>query len=321
MKNKLLSFFTCLSILMIGAFALVGCSQSGPVGVTTASEFLAEFETASKVTLGADITLVEKLDVTKDIEIDLNNHTLTFDVTDNDCLLQNNIYVKSTIKNGKISPTSSIEITTLNGFITNDGELTISNVEIELNNISADIEENTNAILNTGEGVLTVKDSKITMNAKAGTYKAVGVFNIGKICEIERSVVTLNSETSGSIYGIYNYIDDADEATVGRRIALIKDSTINVTSKAVNSVSGIFSESYLGGENISRVSISGNTKVNVVRDVAEGSGKKTYGFRAKGNATIVGANNATLTIVDNTDCTKLERATETAGDYTGVIED
>ena len=105
MKKKLFSFLLAFCLIMPAMFALTACDDDpvDPNGVKTEAEFLSKFETDSKITLGANITLEEMVDINKDIEIDLNSYTLTFAGT-NDCLFQNNEGKNAIIKNA--NPTS-----------------------------------------------------------------------------------------------------------------------------------------------------------------------------------------------------------------------
>ena len=265
-----------------------------------------------------DIELENKIDFNRDVVLDLNDNTLTFA---SDCpYLINNLANKTvTIKNGTIEYTSSIVVNAITSFINNYGNLTLDNVSVELENLRGNGVNNINAFGNWGEGVLVITDSQIVMNAYTAetNYKTVGVFTLGRTFEFVNSTLTVYCESTGSAYGIYNYIDDG-ESNTGTRTANIVNSTIDVTSTAINSVSGIFSESYLEGENTTIINIGENTVVNVTRiNEATDGNKKTYGLRAKGNATINGANNATITITDETGCTILYRGAET----TGVIND
>ncbi len=327
--KKFLKVFGIAAFVAIAGIALSACGgkkEEEPaeiVGVKTEAEFLETFEVESVVKLGADITLAEKIDINKDIEIDLNNHKLTFG-GDNQYL----IYVATgktvTIKNGRIEHASTELIEVIKSYITNRGTLTLKNINLQITDVDAIGPDNVNAVGNWGEGVLTIENSTISMTTKADTtnnFKPTGLWNMGRTFNFTNSTLNVVGTTTGSMYGVYDYIDDSESDT-GTRTLNITGSTINATSTVVNSLSGVFAESYLSGtDNKTIINIGANTVVNVTRSAETGSGKKTYALRAKGNATITGADNATLTITDATECQQIERGVESNEGGTGVIED
>ena len=322
MKKFLFGLLAVLFVVPM-ALAMVGCGNTVD-GVKTLEEFLAKYETEDTIVLGADLKLEENLNIDKDFVIDLNNYTLTFDGNN-----QNLVYVNAgrnvTIKNGKIRYTSEVDPAQTMSCITNFGNLTVEKVDLKFDNLNVQNNEEPHRLdgfANWGEGALVIRKSVITMNIDDTTrnYKTCGVFSLGRSFVFENSVLTMNCSANSS-YGIYNYINVGEE-NPGTRTATITGSTVNLTSNSINSISGIFAESYVSGEeNVAKVVIGKGTKINVIRDVETGSGKTTYALRAKGNAVITGANNATLTITDETECTKLEGGIETNEGGIGVIED
>ena len=320
MKKVLYSMLAFMLVLPL-AFGLVACGNNEPeiAGVESAEEFLEAFATESSVALGANITLEEKLDIDKDIEINLNGKTLTFAGT-NQYLIDVAEDKNVTIKNGTIDYTSSVVIQVIKSLINNHGNLVLKNINLQANNIDANGPDNINAVGNNGEGILTLQNSIITINTKEDTtndFKPIGVWNLGRTFTVTNTVINVSTTTVGSSYGVYNYINEG-EVDPGTRTVTISGTTINFTSSVINTACGVFAESYVEGEdNKAVITIGANTVVNVTRTAESGSGKKTYGLRAKGNAVITGANNATITLTDNTECTQLERGPET----TGVIED
>ena len=324
MKKFIYSMLAFLFVLPL-MLGLAACGKKeGVSGVKTVEEFLAKFDAEASVTLGANLKLEENLNVDKDFVIDLNNYTLTFDGNN-----QNLVYVNAgrnvTIKNGKIRYTSEVDPAQTMSCITNFGNLTVEKVDLKFDNLNVQNNEEPHRLdgfANWGEGALVIRKSVITMNIDDTTrnYKTCGVFSLGRSFVFENSVLTMNCSANSS-YGIYNYINVGEE-NPGTRTATITGSTVNLTSNSINSISGIFAESYVSGEeNVAKVIIGQGTRVNVTRTAESGSGKKTYALRAKGNATISGANNATLTIVDVTDCTQYERGMEAGEAGTGVITD
>ena len=83
MKKKLLSFLTCLSIILIGAFALVGCGDDPAdtnIYVTTETQLVTAVNNASnnaKIVLKNDIQLTNQLIVTKTLTLDLNGKEIS----------------------------------------------------------------------------------------------------------------------------------------------------------------------------------------------------------------------------------------------------
>lgn len=324
MKKVLYSMLAFMLVLPL-AFGLVACGNNEPeiAGVESAEEFLEAFAAESSVALGANITLEEKLDIDKDIEINLNGKTLTFagdiNIDTAKFIIRNNAERTVKIKNGTIVYTSEVDSELTFSCITNYGNLTLENVSLQFGNLNVATGDNRlDGIANWGEGNVVIKNSTIslTVDDTSRVYKTCGIFSLGRSLVFENSTLTLNCSANSS-YGIYNYIN-VGEVDPGTRTATITGSTINLTGAEINSLSGVFAESYVEGEDNKAVIIIGaNTVVNVTRTAESGSGKITYGLRAKGNAVITGANNATITLTDNTECTKLERGPET----TGVIED
>lgn len=81
MKKKLLNILACLSIILIGAFALVGCGDDPDTNIYVSTE--AQLTTAvansnnNKIVLKNDIELTEQLVVTKKLTLDLNGKELS----------------------------------------------------------------------------------------------------------------------------------------------------------------------------------------------------------------------------------------------------
>lgn len=290
-----------------------------------------------------NIADIPALNITNNAMILLNGNTLTFASTD-PYVIRNEAGNALMIQNGAISYTSSITLSATTSLINNFGQLMMEGVDIELNNIyghSADAEHEAEAvgridgIANWGAGEVSIRDCQITMDtnvddpSKAKQYKTCGIFNLGEAFEFVDSILNVEINVANSSYAIYNYIN-IGETDAGTRAFRIEGSTINVTSTVRNSLSGIFAESYELDPNTAIINIGADTVVNVTRDTTDTtiSGKNTYALRAKGNATINGANNATLNITDPTGCTQIERGMEenddgTTGSYgvTGVIND
>lgn len=324
MKKILYSMLAFMLVLPL-AFGLVACGNNEPeiAGVESAEEFLEAFATESSVALGANITLEEKLDIDKDIEINLNGKTLTFAGT-NQYLIDVAEGKNVTIKNGTIDYTSDVVIQVIKSLINNHGNLVLKNINLQANNIDANGPSNINAVGNNGEGVLTLQNSIITINTKENTtnsFKPIGVWNLGRTFTVTNTVINVSTTTVGSSYGVYNYINEG-EVDPGTRTVTISGTTINFTSSVINTACGVFAESYVEGEdNKAVITIGANTVVNVTRTAESGSGGKTYGLRTKGNAVITGANNATITLTDNTECAQFEKGAEVGDAGTGVIED
>lgn len=332
--KKLLKMFAIALVVAVSGTFLVACgdkkgketeqtSNEQPVeeiqiqpNVNTEEEFFDKVEAGSAIVLGSNLTIQSKITFRKDVEINLNGHTLTFAGTV-DQLIRNNPSKTVTIKNGKIEYASEVIVGFQHAFIENYGNLTIDNVEIEINNVDCNDVQAVAVFFNLYDGVLVIQNSTITMNAPGTTsnYKPVGIENLGKIFNLINSTVTVNSNSTGSIYGVYNYINV--DINSGVRTTTISGSTINVTSTQINSITGVFAESYRDGDDIAKIMIDAGTVVNVTRDAQTGSGKNTYALRAKGNAIITGASNAELLITDETDCEQILRGEET----TGIIED
>ena len=335
--KKLLKMFAIALVVAVSGTILVACgdkkdketeqtSNEQPAeeiqiqpNVNTEEEFFNKVEAGSAIVLGSNLTIQSKITFRKDVEINLNGHTLTFAGTV-DHLIRNNPSKTVTIKNGKIEYASEVIVGFQHAFIENYGNLTIDNVEIEINNVDCNDVQAVAVFFNLYDGVLVIQNSTITMNAPGTTsnYKPVGIENFGKTFNLINSTVTVNSDSTGSIYGVYNYIGSSEDfIDCGACTTTISGSTINVTSTQINSITGVFAESYRDGEDISKIIINVGTVVNVTRDAQTGSGKNTYALRAKGNAIITGASNAELHITDETDCEQILRGEET----TGIIED
>lgn len=332
--KKLLKMFAIALVVAVSGTFLVACgdkkgketeqtSNEQPAeeiqiqpNVNTEEEFFDKVEAGSAIVLGSNLTIQSKITFRKDIEINLNGHTLTFAGTV-DQLIRNNPSKTVTIKNGKIEYASEVIVGFQHAFIENYGNLTIDNVEIEINNVDCNDVQAVAVCFNLYDGVLVIQNSTITMNAPGTTsnYKPVGIENLGKTFNLINSTVNVNSNSTGSIYGVYNYINV--DINSGVRTTKISGSTINVTSTQINSITGVFAESYRDGDDIAKIIIDAGTVVNVTRDAQTGSGKNTYALRAKGNAIITGASNAELLITDETDCEQILRGEET----TGIIED
>ena len=287
--------------------------------VETEEEFLAALadESVVYIQLVDDIELADKIDFGRDVVIDLGDNTITF-ASYNEYLIKNAANKNVTIKNGTISYTSSVTVSAISDFIRNYGNMTLDGVDLELNNIYGSGTNNINAVGNWGQGEMVIKDSIISIEALTTVeecmYKPIGVWNMGRRLDLIDSTVNVYGESLGSIYGVYNYINPG-ETTAGTRIVNISGSTINTSSTRIDTISGVFAESYEADEAI--INIGEGTVINSTRLADSGSGKNTYALRAKGNATINGASNAELNIVDPTDCTQYERGAET----TGVIND
>ena len=309
--------------------------------VASAQELQVAVTTGGVVNVTTNIGGIAPLNMAKDVMMLLNGNTLTFASTDT-YLIRNEAGNSLMIMGGEISYTSEVTITSSStSFINNYGQMMITGVDIELNNIvghSADEDHKTEAvgridgIANWGAGEVSISNCNITMDTNVDNasnkyqYKTCAIFNLGVGFELIDSTLSVEINANNSSYAIYNYINNG-EPGVGMRAMRIVGSTINATSSVINSLSGIFSESYEAGEDRAVVQIGEGTVVNVERTALSGSGKKTYALRAKGNAIITGAGNATLTIVDPTECTPLYAAMETntepgTGSYgmTGYID-
>ena len=290
--------------------------------VATEAQFLQAFGVDSSVTLGADITLANKIDINKDFEIDLNFHTITF-AGANAYLVSVAANRAVTIKNGTIRHTSAVLQTGIVSYINNRGTLTLKNINLQIDNVDAavNMDQNVNAVGNNGEGNITVDSCVVSITTVAEptcNFKPVGIWNLGRTFTVTDSIVNVVSHSTGSTYGAYCYIDD-DEVDPGTRTLNISGTTINVTSTVLNTSCAVFAESYVAGdENKAIINIGANTVVNVTRDSEPGNPDvKTYGLRAKTNAVVNGANNVTITLNDTTGCALLE----TAEQNSGVIND
>lgn len=307
--------------------------------VASAQELQVAVTTGGVVNVTSDIDGIAPLNMAKDVMMLLNGNTLTFAGTDT-YLIRNEAGNSLMIMGGEISYTSEVTITSSStSFINNYGQMMITGVDIELNNIvghssntEAEAVGRIDGIANWGAGEVSISNCNITMDtnvddaAAANQYKTCAIFNLGAGFELIDSILNVDINVANSSYAIYNYINNG-EPGVGMRAMRIVGSTINATSSVINSLSGIFSESYEAGDDQAVVQIGEGTVVNVERTALSGSGKKTYALRAKGNAIITGAGNATLTIVDPTECTKLYCGMETntepgTGSYgmTGYID-
>ena len=83
MKKKLLNILACLSIILIGAFALVGCGDDPTdtnIYVSTEAQLttaVANASNNSKIVLKNDIELTNQLTVTKTLTLDLNGKEIS----------------------------------------------------------------------------------------------------------------------------------------------------------------------------------------------------------------------------------------------------
>ena len=270
------------------------------------------------IKLADNITDASPIVFNRDLIIDLDNYSLEF-AGSNTYLIRTNANKNVTVKNGDISYTSSVVVGNMNAFVQNYGNLTLQNVDFVIDNVDGNGNEGLSAISNLEDGVLLVDSSTITMNATGTTekYKPIIIMNMGRTVDVVDSTLILTTNSLGSTYGLYTYIN-VGESGSGTRTTTITGSTIDVTSSTINSVSGLFAESYETGDNKAVINIGENTTLNVTRTAASGSGKKTYGLRAKGNAYIVGASNVDITIIDYTECTQIDIGMETQDDGAAV---
>ena len=310
-------FVVALALGLSGVSSVpkISAYADGPAEVATLEQFNAAIANGDvdAITLTDDIGGATAFTTTRDLSIDLGQHTLTFAGT-NTRLISNEVGHTLTITNGSISYESSVLVGDMNAFISNNGILTLDRVNVTLNNIDSNGTQGIPALCNQGEGVLVVNRSVIVANYSGTTsnYKPVGIMNMGRKLYLTNSTITINCASQGSSYGVYNYIDEGETDT-GNRSTYINGSTITLTTTAMNNISGVFSESYLDEENEAIIYIGAGTIVNVTRNVASGSGKNTYALRAKGSALIIIVEDVTLTINDDTQCEQSEIQEETDG--------
>ena len=222
MKKRLLTGFVSISMVFMMS-TMMAFANDTVEGNMTSTEFLAEGNENSEITLDGDVTLSDSLKIdAKDYVIDLNGHTLTFTTDTN--LVTNNTNV--IFKNGTINLDGikgNADTILGVGHYGSSANLTLDGVKLQANNYTSPyalIYVYNDSVLNVeNNSVLTAKNEK---SLSGGVIKSSN----GQAGKINITDSTLNFENAarGFVDGTIN----------------IKNSTVNMKglSNGINSSTG-----------------------------------------------------------------------------------
>lgn len=189
--------------------------------VETAEDFTTAISKGKEVILTADITLSEKINFTKSVDIDLNGKTLStdLDLNINENATAESEVVNVNISNGKLVLNSKIEGHETHGTLRlyTNSNVTLTNVEYTTDSTGIFFRQNN------ADAKAVIKDSKII---STGSY-AIGT-NASKeesenmFVEIENSTISAAEEgATGILFNVNGGVTIKDSTVIGGKQAMI----------------------------------------------------------------------------------------------------